>query len=147
MDRAQNLLVVDDEPRLLKTLEMIISAAGYQTSGAGNATTVLDCLSKGHYDLLILDWQLPDMDGTLLLKEIRRLYPNLPVVVVTGNGSIETADMVIQLGARYFLLKPFDPGFIVSLVQDILRNEKANYPVKKYHGSHQPQYTQTNNLQ
>ncbi len=107
---------------------MIIHGAGYQATAVGDAFTALQVLSDKDFDLLILDWQLPDMDGTVLLKEIRRLYPKLPVIVITGNGTTETSETVMQLGARYLLLKPFDPKFIVSLINDILRKDKVLHP-------------------
>ncbi len=128
MSGVSHLLVVDDEPRLRKTLEMIIHGAGYQTTATSDGQSTLQALASANFDLAILDWQLPDMDGVALLKEIRRLYPKLPVVIMTGFGSSDTAETVLQLGARYFIFKPFDPRFIVSLVNDVLRKDKVLRP-------------------
>lgn len=128
MSTAPYLLVVDDEPRLCKTLSMIIRAAGYQTNTAVDAHSALQMLSEKDPDLMIMDWHLPDMDGAGLLAETRRLYPNLPVVVITANGGPETAEVVFRLGGRYFLLKPFDPRVLVSLVKDALRSERIILP-------------------
>jgi len=141
MSAIFHILVVDDEPRLRKTLAMIIHGAGYQTTGAGDAYSALKALSETDFDLLILDWQLPDLDGVTLLKEIRRLYPGLPVVVITGNGTAETSETVMRLGGRYLLLKPFDPRFIVSLVGDILRKDKVLIPDSKLYKDVQARYT------
>lgn len=129
---APYLLVVDDEPRLCKTLSMIIRAAGYQSNTAEDAHSALQMLSEKNPDLMIMDWHLPDMDGARLLAETRRLYPHLPVVVITANGGPETADVVFRLGGRYFLLKPFDPRVLVSLVKDALRKEQKILPGNEF---------------
>ena len=136
-----HLLVVDDEPKLRKTLEMIIHGAGYQTTAASDAFTTLQALADADFDLAILDWQLPDMDGVMLLKEIRRLYPKLPIVIMTGIGTSETAEAVLKLGARFFILKPFDPKFIVSLVHDVLRKDKVLRPGNEFYKDVQARYT------
>lgn len=141
MNAISYLLVVDDEPRLCKTLSMIICAAGYQTSTAGNAYSALQMLSERKADLLIMDWHLPDMDGAGLLAETRRLYPNLPVVVITANGGPEIAEMVFRLGGRYFLLKPFDPRVLISLVKDVLRSQRMVLPGNESFKDMQSYYT------
>ncbi len=141
MSGESNLLVVDDEPRLRKTLEMIIHSAGYQTTTAGDGYTALQALMSNNIDLIILDWQLPDMEGTQLLKEIRKINPKLPIVIMTGMASSDTAEAVIKLGARYFLLKPFDPKFIVSLVHDVLRKDRFNRQGNEIFKDVQARYT------
>ena len=141
MSTIPHLLVVDDEPRLRKTLAMIIHGVGYQTTAVGDAFTALQVLSDAEFDLLILDWQLPDMDGSTLLKEIRRMYPKLPVIVITGNGNAETSEIVMNLGACYLLLKPFDPKFMLSLIGDILRKDKILIPANELFKDVQPRYT------
>jgi DNA-binding NtrC family response regulator len=141
MSATSHLLVVDDEPKLCKTLAMIVHGAGYQAAAVGDASTALQVLNEADFDLVVMDWQLPDMEGSALLKEIRRLYPKLPVIVITGNGSKEIADVVIQNGARYFLLKPFEPKFFLSLVSDILRKDRILRPGNEFYKDIQAHYT------
>ncbi len=142
MSAASNLLVVDDEPRLRKTLALILRKNGYQVSTAPDGCTALQVLSENSFDLMILDWQLPDVRGISMLADIRRLYPNLPVIVVTGDGSDVSAEMVMQLGGSSFLMKPFDPRTMIHLVGDLLKPANGHWFESNYYNNTHSSYSQ-----
>lgn len=126
MYTKSSILVVDDEPFLRLTLCMVLHRVGYQTDEAQNGQTALDKVSAQPFDLVFLDLQLPDCDGLELLPQIRRIQPRTPVLVLTANGSLEKAIEALRIGAHEYLLKPIDPGQIITQVDDILRARRAS---------------------
>ncbi len=123
------ILIIDDELFLRSTLAVILQRVGYTTQEAGDAGEAIQTLSDTHIDLVFLDLQMPDRDGLELLPEIVRDYPDIPVLILTANGSLEKAVEALRLGARDYLLKPVEPGEIITRVDDILKDKsKVDLP-------------------
>lgn len=118
-DKA-SILIVDDEENLRRTLAIILKRAGYEVKTAGTAKEALQCLVASIYDLTFLDLKLPDESGLTLLPELRSLYPDMPVVILTAQDRLDGALEAIRNGARDYLLKPIDPPLIISRVEEIL---------------------------
>lgn len=100
------VLVVDDEKNILATLSRALRVEGYEVEVAGNAAIALDKLAGKAYDVLLLDVLLPDMDGIQVLKKLRADEHDVPVLVMSGHGTIDTAVEATRLGAHDFLEKP-----------------------------------------
>jgi DNA-binding response OmpR family regulator len=113
------ILIVDDEPKLARSLALILQRASYRVTTAGTATEGLQLLEAGAFDLVFLDIQLPDQSGIQVLPHIRSLYPDMPVVILTAHASLETAIEAVRAGATDYLLKPIDPETIVARVNKI----------------------------
>ncbi len=96
---------------------------GYTTGEAGDAQEALQILAAKPFDLIFLDLQMPDRDGLDLLPELLRLSPGIPVLILTANGSLEKAVEALRLGARDYMLKPIEPGQIITRVDDILKDK------------------------
>ena len=101
------ILIVDDEPNMLRVLEVHLSAAGYGVEKASSAEQALPILERRDLDLVLTDLKLPGMDGLALLDRIRGLDSSLPVIVMTAFGAIETAVRAMKSGASDYVLKPF----------------------------------------
>jgi len=99
------ILIIDDEPNVRRTMEMIHKGAGWETDSAENGETGLAKIRSGDYDLVYLDISMPGMPGIDVLREIKLLRPALPVVILTGQGTIELAVKAIRIGAFDFLEK------------------------------------------
>jgi two-component system, OmpR family, phosphate regulon response regulator OmpR len=123
MSTSNAILIIDDEPFLRSTLAVILRRVGYTTGEAGDAQEALKILSDRHFDLIFLDLQMPDRDGLALLPELLSLRPGIPVLILTANGSLEKAVEALRLGARDYLLKPIEPGQIITRVDDILKEK------------------------
>jgi DNA-binding response OmpR family regulator len=111
------ILVIDDDTTLRETLALILDQAGYMVSAAESANDALLSLQAQAYALVFLDIRLPDRDGFILLPEIRRLYPDLPVLILTAHIASEAEQEVWEKNASAYLMKPVDPLNILEHVR------------------------------
>ena len=102
---SKRILLVDDEPEILKSLRMILEYAGYQISTASSGNQALASMEGELPQLVFLDIKMPHMDGMTVLKEIAAQWPSIPVVMISGHGTIETALEATRLGAFDFLVQ------------------------------------------
>ena len=105
------VLVIDDEPTVRKLLGMLLSRDGYEVILADNGEKGLELYRLEHPDVILLDLRMPQPDGVAVLKEIRRLDLQQPVVVLTGDTDPETEREVRALGVSEFIDKRFLPAF------------------------------------
>ena len=115
------ILVVDDERNILVTLSRALSLAGYEAILAESAEEGLEKLLAGTVEIVILDVKLPAMDGLTALAEIKRRNPEIPVVMMSGHGSIETAVRAVRLGAFDFVEKPLASEKVLVTIENALR--------------------------
>ncbi|WP_067868640.1 sigma 54-interacting transcriptional regulator [Neptuniibacter marinus] len=114
-----HILLVDDDASLLKLLSMRLEASGYQISCAESAEAALEVLDD-KIDLLVTDLRMEGMDGMALFKQVQRLYPQLPVVIITAHGSIPEAVTATQQGVFGFLTKPIDRDQLMQNIEAAL---------------------------
>jgi two-component system nitrogen regulation response regulator NtrX len=112
------ILVVDDEVSILKSLKGVLNDEGYRVSMAKTGEDALDELRKDVPDLVLLDVWLPGMDGLAVLGEIRKTHAQLPVIIISGHGNIETAVKATKLGAFDFVEKPLSLERILVSIQN-----------------------------
>jgi two-component system nitrogen regulation response regulator NtrX len=120
----ESILVVDDEAGVRSSLSGILGDEGYQVEAVESGEACLGALEKGRYDLLLLDVWLPQMDGLETLSRVRGLDPDLPVVVISGHGSIETAVKAVRMGALDFVEKPLSLEKTLLVVRNALRQKR-----------------------
>jgi len=101
-----SVLVIDDEKNIRKTLEGVLSDDGYHVVQAGDGAQGLEVLSRSFMDAVLLDVWMPGMDGIETLKKIREAYPIVPVIMISGHGTIDTAVKAVKMGAFDFIEKP-----------------------------------------
>jgi DNA-binding NtrC family response regulator len=114
------MLVVDDDPASCRLIRALFEAEGFEVSAAHDAKSGLSHAEKGTADIVILDLHLPDSDGIEVLKQLRELDPNLPVIMLTGHADVKTAVHAIKLGAVHYLTKPMDAEEVVLVVRRAL---------------------------
>ncbi len=117
-----NILVADDQPDVLQALRLLLKTAGYEAESASSVAAVKDCLLARRYDLLLMDLNYgrdttSGREGLELLSEALGRDPLLPVIVMTGWGTIETAVEAMRRGARTFVHKPWDDAELVRTVR------------------------------
>lgn len=101
------LLVVDDEVELMKALTESLSEQGFQIQGLSDPAAVPEAVRTGEFDVLLSDLMMPGTDGIQLLREVLKLDPNLVGIIMTGQGTIQTAVEAMKAGAFDYILKPF----------------------------------------
>jgi DNA-binding NtrC family response regulator len=114
----KRILVVEDEEKLRRVLELQLASSGFDVEKTGTAEGALNLVDRA--DLILTDLRLPQMDGLELLAQIRRQNGQTPVVVMTAFGSIETAVEAMKAGATDFLLKPFSLEHLMTVIQKAL---------------------------
>jgi DNA-binding response OmpR family regulator len=124
MTSANTILIIDDEPNLRKSLALILQRADYAVTAAESAGKALQCLEAGAYDLVFLDLMMPEINGLDLLPDIRKKYPEMPVLILTAHATLESAIDAIRKGASDYLLKPLDPAQILQRVQEVLADQQ-----------------------
>ena len=107
-----HILVVDDDVLIGEQLERLFSHSGYNVTVTNQAELALELLEREDVDLVVTDVRLPGIDGVELTKRITERWSDVPVIVVTGYGDIETAVEVLKLGASDFIVKPFSAAAI-----------------------------------
>jgi two-component system KDP operon response regulator KdpE len=124
------ILVVDDEPRMIRFIQMNLDLEGYQVSQASNGFEALSKLRDDLPDLVILDVMMPDMDGFETLRLLREVSA-VPVIMLTVKA--DEADKVrgLELGADDYVTKPFSPKELSSRVKAVLRRTEMPAPVEK----------------
>ncbi len=111
------ILIIDDEPHLPYQLARYLGKHGYEVSAAADGEAGLLELQKNTIDLLLLDVRLPKRSGLEILKELRETDPDLPVIMLTAYGDVETAVAAMKLGASDYLIKGFDLTELLLVVQ------------------------------
>ncbi|MBT4503052.1 MAG: sigma-54-dependent Fis family transcriptional regulator [Gemmatimonadetes bacterium] len=128
---SERILVVDDEIDLAVSCQRLLDSKGYETSVAANGEEALQFIQNEEPHLVITDLKMPGMNGMELLKQIKELYPEIQVLMMTAYSTIEDAVDAMRLGAHDFVPKPFTPehlGIVVekALADRVLREENRH---------------------
>ncbi len=115
-----SLLVIDDEPNILTSLRRALELEGYEVEVAGSGRIGLEKLADKDFDAVLLDVQMPEMDGLTVLQQIGEKFAGLPVVMMSGHATIDTAVQATRLGARDFLEKPLGTEKTLITVQNAI---------------------------
>ncbi len=101
------VLVVDDEASIRDLLSKTLALAEYEVDTAADATSALDRMRTGGYDLMIADLKMPGMDGLTLIRQAKRIKSDMPVIIITGFSTESSAIEAVNLGVAGYLTKPF----------------------------------------
>jgi signal transduction histidine kinase/FixJ family two-component response regulator len=124
--KKMKILAVDDDVRVRRMLNEMLTSFGYECRTATNGKEALDVLKKGHFPILISDIRMPGMDGIELLKEIRENYSGIDVINITGYGDDYTFTDMIKAGASDFISKPFFKDELEAKIKRIVRERELN---------------------
>ena len=114
------LLVVDDDPDMLRLLSMRLASSNYQVTAVTSAESALTQLEIEHPQLVLSDVRLPGRDGLALFDEIRKRHPTLPVILLTAHGTIPDAVEATERGVFTYLTKPFDGKALLDKIAQAL---------------------------
>jgi DNA-binding response OmpR family regulator len=118
----KKLLVVEDEKPMARALKLKLESNGFIVSVAGDGNEAMDFISKGGFDLIILDLVIPGMDGFAILGELKRRNNTVPVIAASNLGQLEDINRAKELGAlHYFVKSNTSLANIVQLVKEVLK--------------------------
>jgi len=120
--KRRRILVVDDDPLIRDMVEDLLGDGGFETTAVESAEQALREIEAHDFDLVLSDLQMPGKDGLELLGSLRALRPELPVILMTGFGSIETAVKAIRAGAFDFVTKPFGADALMVAIEKALEH-------------------------
>ena len=124
------ILCCDDEELVRWSVQAHLKKAGHEVDVAADGIAGLEAIDKGAYDVVILDLKMPRMDGLSVLRRLRETHPQLPVVVITAHGAIDSAIEATRLGARAYLSKPFDLRELQLQVERAVEHEELSRTVE-----------------
>ncbi|PKN61647.1 MAG: response regulator [Deltaproteobacteria bacterium HGW-Deltaproteobacteria-15] len=125
------VLMVDDEEQFRSTTSKILTRKGYETTMAASGEEAIEALKKSKQDVVILDMKMPGMDGNQTLAELRKIDPDLPVIMLTGHGTLDSAKMSLKRGAFDYLSKPCDIDLLASKINDAYEFGKGGFKEKE----------------
>ena len=125
------ILIVDDDLNLLEVLKVRVESAGYVVTTAAHEEEALEAARRETFDLSIVDLQLQRLNGIGLMKELRLLLPDMPVIILTAFGTIESAVQAVKQGAYGYLTKPFDAPDLFSHIEEALEKGRLTRDISR----------------
>ncbi|MDR1397914.1 MAG: sigma-54 dependent transcriptional regulator [Desulfarculales bacterium] len=117
----EHILLVDDEKNYLIVLETLLEEAGYRVTTASSALQALELMADFEPDLMITDMRMPHMTGLTLVEKTHALYSDMPLIIMTAHGTVETAVEAMKQGASDYILKPFENQALLLTVERSLK--------------------------
>jgi DNA-binding NtrC family response regulator len=134
-EAKHSILIVDDDVEFLDgTRRALLAHVISNVTSLQNSSQALKALGTGEFSVLLLDWVMPDPSGADLLPVIVRLYPNLPVIIMTGVSDLDNVVNCIKLGAYDYVTKPLDTARLVSIVRNAVKNNELVVSNRKLTG-------------
>ena len=119
-----NILIVDDDPKLIEMLRRTLRYEGYRVASAANGVEALAKSQTERLDLVVLDWLMPDLDGLEVAKRFRAAG-NTPILMLTAKDAVEDRVEGLDAGADDYLVKPFAPAELLARIRALLRRSEA----------------------
>ena len=120
MDKL-NILIVEDGRSQREMLKDFLVSEGHRVTEAEDGKTAIREVQGGHFDVLLLDFKMPGMNGIEVLEKIKQINPKISVIMMTAHGTIETAVDAMKLGAVDYITKPLDYQKLNNAVRDHLK--------------------------
>jgi two-component system, NtrC family, response regulator GlrR len=138
------ILAVDDDEDVLEVVRLWLESSSFEVITATSDIPAMKAVRTCSIDLSIIDLNLPRRDGISLMQDIHSIVPDMPVIILTGYGSIESAVDAVKKGAYTYLTKPFDPGILVFEISRALENRRLVNEIARLRGLLRAEYDFTN---
>lgn len=132
MKKDFKILVVDDEETLREALSALLNGEGYSVDVAENASEAIIKFNSENYDLVVSDITMPEVDGIELLKQLKKISPDVIVILVTGYASIDNVIQALKIGAEDYFTKPLKDVEILKVVERIYKNKNLLQQNEKF---------------
>jgi len=121
---TMKILVVDDEDIVLESCQAVFELEGFEVMLVPSADEALKTMKNDNFALLLIDVKMPKHDGIYLMEKVRKQWPNIPIIVMSGYYTKETIKEAFKMGAAKFIAKPFEPDELVKTVRQIIEKEE-----------------------
>ncbi len=118
------ILVVDDQSIVLDSCQKVLESEGFDVYLVPSADKALEAIKNENFGLLLVDVKMPGHDGFYLMREVKKKWPDIPIIVMSGYPTSETITGATELGAAAFIPKPFTPDELLEIVHQALRKEE-----------------------
>ena len=137
----KRLLVVDDDSNLLELIRRKLAAGEYEIKTALTASEAIKLVEQENFNLCLVDLRLSDGDGISLMHELHAISPQMPVIILTGYGSVESAVEAMKNGAYSYLTKPFDTRELLLQIERAMENSRLSFEVQRLQGLLEEKYS------
>jgi DNA-binding response OmpR family regulator len=120
------VLVLEDDPKVARFLERVLSEEGFAVDMCGRGVDAIAQAEGGLYDLIVLDWMVPETDGLSVCREVRRGGIGAPILMLTARGEVRERVLGLEAGADDYLVKPFEVDELVARVRALLRRTRGH---------------------
>ncbi len=120
------ILIVDDDPIVLTSCKRVLEAEGFEVCMVPSADKALEVMKNKTFDILLIDVKMPERDGMYLMRAVKKQWPEVPIVVMSGYPTPETVAEGLKLGAEEFIAKPFTPDELLKIVRQVLPKGKGH---------------------
>ena len=124
MDSHEYILIVDDEPIIRDSLSEWLESDNFRVQTVDNGMQALKIIAENQPQVAVIDIKMPGMDGVTLLKKIKELNPDIPVLMMTAFGTVDNAVQSMKEGAYDFITKPFPPEKLSNVLHHVIENQK-----------------------
>jgi len=114
-----DILIIEDWESQRYLLKDFLIREGYRVGEAENGIKAIQCVRSEHFDVVLLDYKMPGMDGMEVLKEIKKIKPEMNIVIISAYGTIERAVEAMEAGAFYYIIKPVDLDKLLILLNRV----------------------------
>ncbi len=115
------VLIVEDDAKVARFIGRVLSEDGYITDTCANGADAVTQATTVSYDLILLDWMLPDLDGLSVCRELRRVGQAAPIIMLTARGEVQERVLGLEAGADDYMVKPFDIHELLARIQALMR--------------------------
>ena len=122
--KTPKVLIVDDDPAIRNLLVQFVGESGYQAEGAPDGEAAIELVERDSFDAVLTDLKMPRLGGIDLVRRLKGVDPNLPVIVITAYPTVESGVSALKLGASDFISKPFRTGEIKILLDRLLMERR-----------------------
>lgn len=128
MTAKANIIIIEDEKNICSFIERILEPQDYRVTTASTGREGLQLISSGHFDVILLDLGLPDMDGLDVIERVRE-WSSIPIIVISARTLEKSKVTALDLGADDYLTKPFGTGELLARIRTALRHSRSSRQV------------------
>jgi DNA-binding NtrC family response regulator len=121
---SMKILVVDDERIVLDSCQRVLEADGFEVCLVPSADRAMEAMKKKGFGLLLVDIKMPEHDGMYLMREVKKEWPDIPIIVMSGYPTTDTIEEAVKMQAAAFIAKPFTPDELMETIRQVIQKEE-----------------------